>query len=113
MSQTCSQIHLALTLPCTPPSRLVPPRYFDRWPRPILSHPTGLEGYGSIPLGVLASLCPAGVDWRALLVLGTLRGWGRQGLHWDGHRLAKSKQEMGRASLETRGDRQALGGTRD
>lgn len=47
------------------------------------------------------------------MVLGTLRGWGRQGLHWDGHRLAKSKQETGRASLETRGDRQALGGTRD
>lgn len=48
-----------------------------------------------------------------LLVPGTLRGWERQGLRWDGHRLTKSKQEMGRASLETRGDRQGLEGTRD
>ena len=50
---------------------------------------------------------------QALLMLGTLKGWGRQGLHWDGHRLAKSKQDMGRASLETRGNRQGLEGTRD
>ena len=62
MSQMCSQTHLALTLSCTPASRLLPPQYFDRWPCPFSAMPLALKAMGNIPLGVLASLCQAGVD---------------------------------------------------
>lgn len=62
MSQTCSQTHLALTLSCTHLPGFFLLSILTAGPAPFSATPLAWKAMGRIPLGVLASLCPAGVD---------------------------------------------------